>query len=107
MDKQNLKKLSRRELLEILVEQSKKIDSLTEQLSIAEQKLCDKNIIIENSGSIAEAALKLNGVFEATQAACQQYMDNIIRLSKDVNDQTNVDEKESFYKAEEVNSHEG
>ena len=33
--------------------------------------------MIENSGSIAEAALKLSGIFEAAQAAADQYLENI------------------------------
>jgi hypothetical protein len=40
----------------------------------------DNKIDIEESGSIAEAALKINGVFEAAQAAADQYLDNIIRM---------------------------
>lgn len=32
---------------------------------------------MENAGSLAEAALKLNGVFQAAENACNQYMLNI------------------------------
>ena len=39
---------------------------------------------MENVGSIAEAALRLNGVFEAAQAAAQQYLENIRRMSGDL-----------------------
>lgn len=38
--------------------------------------------ILNNAGSIAEAALQVNGVFEAAQKACEQYIDNIKNLSK-------------------------
>ena len=37
---------------------------------------------IDDAGSIAEAALQVNGVFEAAQKACEQYIDNIKNLSK-------------------------
>ena len=33
---------------------------------------------MEKAGSIAEASLMLNGVFEAAQAAVDQYLENII-----------------------------
>ena len=40
-------------------------------------QLEDRTIAVEQSGSLAEAALNLNGVFQAAQAACEQYSLNI------------------------------
>lgn len=81
MTDKELKKLSRAELLEMLIAQSKEVASLKEQLQEANEKLEDRRIMIENSGSIAEAALRLNGVFEAAQNAAEQYLENIKRQS--------------------------
>jgi hypothetical protein len=39
--------------------------------------LAERKIVIEKSGSIAEAALKLNGIFEAAQRAADQYLYSI------------------------------
>lgn len=39
-------------------------------------------IELNEAGSIAEAALKLNGVFEAAQKAAEQYLMNVQRLSE-------------------------
>lgn len=75
-DKQ-LKKLSRRELLEMLILQTRKVESLEKQLAEANRQLADKRIRIESSGTLAEAAMKLNGVFEAAERAAQQYLENI------------------------------
>lgn len=77
MTDKELRKMSRSELLELLIEQTEENESLKEQLNKANEQLKKKAIIIENSGSIAEAALQLNGVFEAAQNAAQQYLDNI------------------------------
>lgn len=46
---------------------------------IAEQneKLSDKKIIFQNSGSLAESSIALNGVFKAADDAAQQYLYNI------------------------------
>ena len=77
MTDKKLKKLSRRELLEMLVVQTRKVESLEKQLEEANQKLRDKMIRIENAGSLAEAVLSLNGVFEAAESAAQQYLENI------------------------------
>ena len=89
MTEKELKKLGRTELLEILISQMKENESLqvqlknTEiQLQEANQQLEDRQICIFNAGSIAEAALHLNGVFEAAEAAGRQYLDNIKLLSE-------------------------
>jgi hypothetical protein len=79
-DKQ-LRKLSRMELLELLVEQSKQIDELQRQLREAKEQLESREIKIANAGSMAEAALKLNHVFEDIEAAGQQYLYNLEQMS--------------------------
>lgn len=77
MDNKQLKKLSRRELLEILLEQSKEIDRLQIMLDKAQRKLEEREIIIANAGNIAQASLQLNDVFAAAQRAADQYLDSI------------------------------
>lgn len=77
-----LKKLSRMDLLEILIEKSKENEKLKEELEELKNQLADRSINIKESGSIAEAALKLNGVFEAAQAAADQYLENLHRISQ-------------------------
>lgn len=76
-DKSMLKKLSRQDLLEMLIAEEKRIDQLERELQEAQEALKERKILIDNSGSIAEAALKLNGIFEAAQAAADQYLENI------------------------------
>ena len=73
----SLKKLSRAELLEMLIAEEKRIDELEQELAEARKGLEEKRIRIERSGSIAEAALRLNGIFEAAQAAADQYLLNL------------------------------
>lgn len=77
MTEKELRKLSRQELLEMLLEQSKKAEQLETELAQAKTSLKDRSIILEEAGSIAEASLRLNGVFEAAQQACQQYIDDV------------------------------
>lgn len=79
-----LRRLKRKDLLEILLEQSKENEDQRVLIAVQKQKilhleerLLDKRIDIAESGTMAEAALKLNGVFEAAQAAAQQYLDNL------------------------------
>ena len=42
-----------------------------------------RRIELEEAGSIAEASLRLNGVFEAAQKAADQYLENLRRLSEE------------------------
>ena len=83
MTENEIKKLSRSDLLEILVEQSREIDNLNEVVAKLRSELEDRRIDIKSAGSIAEAALKVNGVFEAAQRAAQQYLDNVKRLDSE------------------------
>ena len=77
MTAKELKRLRRSDLMEILLELTKENQKLREQLQKAEEKLLDRQILIEESGSLAEAVLRLNRVFEDAQAACDQYEDNV------------------------------
>lgn len=82
MTEKELKKLNRADLLEILVQQSREIDRLNACLEEAQAQLDSRKIELEEAGSIAEAAIRINKVFEAAQAAGQQYLDNIKRLAE-------------------------
>ena len=82
MTEKELKRLSRQELLEVLLVQSKKIDRLRAQLDEARQQLSDKELTIAEAGSIAEASLMLNGVFQDAQKAADQYLSNIRRMEQ-------------------------
>lgn len=71
MTDKDLRRLSRAELLDILYEQRKRYeDSLAENQALRQQ-LEDRTLRIASAGSIAEAAIQVNGVFEAAQAGCR------------------------------------
>ena len=77
MTDKELKKLSRGELLELLIAHTEQNERLSTELEQTNAKLQDKKIQIDKAGSLAEAALALNGIFDAAQAAAKQYLDNI------------------------------
>lgn len=58
------------------------MESLEKQLAESEAVLEKREIMIDHAGSIAEASLQLSGIFEAAQLACQQYTENIQKLSE-------------------------
>ena len=81
MTDKELKRLSRGELLEMLIAQASENEKLKQELEDAQAALQDRSIAIDNAGSIAEAALQLSGVFEAAQNAAEQYLANIQRMN--------------------------
>ena len=77
MTENELRKLNRSELLQLLIEQTQRNENLEAELENVKKQLSDKEIRINEAGSLAEASLKLNGVFEAAQQAAEQYLENI------------------------------
>lgn len=77
MKLKDMKRLRRRDLLELLIDLSKENDALRARNQELETQLSQRTIAISEAGSLAEAALQLNGVFQAAQEACDQYMQNM------------------------------
>lgn len=69
-----LKRLSRVELLEIIYELQKQHEETTIQMEQMQAELDTRKRNIRKSESIAEAAICINGVMEAAQAAADQYL---------------------------------
>lgn len=72
-----LRSLSKLELLELLAQQERELQALRAELAERDAQLAERRILLEQSGSIAEAALRLNGIFEAAQRAADQYLESI------------------------------
>lgn len=77
MTDKELRRLSRAELLEMLLMLKEENENLKMQLKQAEAQLQNRRIMIKEAGSIAEAALQLNDVFAAADRAVQQYLENV------------------------------
>ena len=81
MTERQLRRASRADLLKLLLEQRKEGEILRQQISQMEEQLQGRQIAIDQSGTLAEAALKLSGIFDAAETACQYYTENIRALS--------------------------
>lgn len=81
MTDRQLRKASRTDLLKLLLEQKRENDKLQQQILQLQEQLQQRSIAIEQSGTLAEAALKLSGIFDAAETACQYYTENIRALS--------------------------
>lgn len=82
MNNSDLRKLGRRELLEILLEQTKRIEELENELDDIKTKYDAKVISINETGSLAEASLKLTDIFKAADEAVALYMKNAMDAIK-------------------------
>lgn len=82
MTEKEFRKLSRAQYLEMMVEQGREIKRLKEELELARKEIEEKEIKIQEAGSIADAALALNDVFGSAQKAADQYIESI-RIQKE------------------------
>ena len=69
MNNKELKKLNRKELLELLLEQTEKVTTL-------ENELNSKRIRIKNSRNLA-TAIKISGILELAQTLADDYVRNV------------------------------
>lgn len=83
MTDKELRKLSRSDLLELLISQTEENQVLKSRVEQMQNQLLDRRIAVDKAGSIAEASLQLNGVFQAAEKAAQQYLENIQRMSEE------------------------
>ena len=81
MTDRQLRKASRPELLKMLQQCRQENDDLRQRLEQTQSQLQSRQLVVDQSGTLADAALKLSGIFEAAESACQYYTENIRTLS--------------------------
>lgn len=100
MTQKELRHLSRGDLLEMLLELSRENEKLAREAVALRRELEERNIALAECGSLAEASLKLNGVFEAAQAACDEYTRNIQKRHEQLEDRCRQMEQETREKCD-------
>lgn len=104
MNEKELRKISRKELLELLLEQANRIVDLEKELADAKAKLEDKRIMLNEAGNLAEASLKITDLFQKTMETCKIYSDNIeelnSRIEKEVREKYEAVEKQKLIELE-------
>ncbi len=90
MTEKELKAMNKAQLIQAMTdltrerdELDQRVEKLQAQLKEAREKASSRAIALSGAGSIAEAALALNGVFESAQAAADQYLENIARMKEE------------------------
>ena len=84
MKEKDLRRLKRVELLDMLIEQGRLVDAqaeeitkLKEEVEELNRKLEERKVDLENTGSIAEASLRIAKVFMAAEDAAKIYLENL------------------------------
>ena len=80
MNVKELKSLSRGDLLELLLAQTERAEQMEIELADAKKRAEARDIIIERSGTLAEAAMQINQVWQAADRAAAQYLSNVMRM---------------------------
>ena len=75
----DLTKLKKHDMLEIMLAQSKEIDSLRERVADLEAQLESREFEFSKIGSIAEASLAVTNIFKEAERAAVIYIENIRR----------------------------
>lgn len=83
MTDKDLRRLSRAELLELLLIQTKEVERLREKLEDTRSQLEERRLQVSEAGNLAEAVLKINNVMEFAQAAAEQYLLNISAMEEE------------------------
>ena len=79
MTDKEFKRLRRSDLIEILYEYQKREKALSEEIASLKAELESRDMKIRNAGSIAEAVVKLNELFETAQKTADDYIEQVRR----------------------------
>ena len=77
MISKELKRLSRRELVDIIYQLKKNEQKMQEEIESLKNELQDKRIRISTAGSIADAAMSVTNVFSTAQMTADLYLREI------------------------------
>ena len=77
MNGKELKRLSRRELVDIIYQFKKNEQEMQEEIETLKNELQDKRIRISAAGSIADAAVSITNVFSTAQMTADLYLREI------------------------------
>ena len=79
MTDKEFKRLRRSDLIEILYEYQRREQALNEEIAALRARLEDRELKIRDAGSIAEAVVRLNELFETAQKTADDYVEQVRR----------------------------
>lgn len=82
MISKELKKLNRRELVDVIYQMKKNEEQMQEQIAALEAQLQDRRIQISSAGSIAEAATDITDIFSVAQSTADIYLREVASMKE-------------------------
>lgn len=83
MSSKELKKLNRRELVDVIYQLKKNEDALKERIAALEAELEDRRIHLSVAGSIADAATEITNIFSVAQSTADIYLREISSMKEE------------------------
>ena len=83
MISKELKRLNRRELVDIIYQLKKNEQEMQEEIATLKKEIQDRRIRMSTAGSIADAAMSLTDVFSAAQMTADIYLREISQMKED------------------------
>ena len=80
-DKQELRYLSRKDVLELLREQTRRSIALEKEVKELKEQLKERDTAVQNAGLIVEEALSISEVFEKAISDSRRHVTNIQRMN--------------------------
>ena len=84
MTDKEFKRLNRSQLIEIIYQLQLQEEVLKEENTRLRSALAEKRLRIDQAGSIAQAAVEINGVMLSAQTAAEQYLNEIELMREEV-----------------------
>ncbi|MCD7739022.1 MAG: hypothetical protein LUH58_08315 [Lachnospiraceae bacterium] len=106
MADRELRKMSRAELIEIIYALQQNEKTLRAEKENLQVRLEDRLVRMESAGSIAEAALSLNHIFEDAQKAAEQYLASVKENCGKTLDSVNTAETKEMISAAQTQAEE-
>lgn len=83
MISKELKKLNRRELVDVIYQLKKNEEQMQDKIASLESELQDRRIHLSAAGCIADAATDITGIFSVAQATADLYLSEIASMKED------------------------
>lgn len=84
MAEKELRKMRRNELIDIIYALQEQMEQIETERDSYKKQLEDRQIRLEKAGSIADAAVALNHLFEVAQSTADQYLESVYAANADV-----------------------
>ena len=77
MNEKDLKKLSRQNLIDLIISQETRCENLMKRIEILEQHLRNREIPEKEPGSLVEASVAITRIFEDAQRQAEEYLSTV------------------------------